>query len=241
MHGPLGVLPLRVRDLSFAAGGARLLDGVSLDLQPGERLVVIGPNGAGKSLLLRLCHGLLPPASGSISWGTAPAALALKRRAMVFQRPLMLRRSALANITHALAAQGVSRQLREERAAAALARFGLTHLARRPARVLSGGEQQRLAIARAWAMRPEVLLLDEPTAALDPATTRVIEDMILACHAEGITIAMTTHDMGQARRMADRILFLNKGRLVEEAPAERFFTAPATEEARRFLSGDLLS
>ncbi|MCP1337676.1 ABC transporter ATP-binding protein [Futiania mangrovi] len=241
MHGPLGVLPLYVRGLSFEAGGARLLDGVSFDLQPGERLVVIGPNGAGKSLLLRLCHGLLTPASGSVSWGTAPGALALKRRAMVFQRPLMLRRSALANITHALGAQGMARPEREERAATSLARFGLTHLARRPARVLSGGEQQRLAIARAWAMRPEVLLLDEPTSALDPTATRAIEEMIMACHADGMTIVMTTHEMGQARRMADRILFLNKGRLVEEAPAERFFTAPATQDARRFLNGDLLS
>jgi tungstate transport system ATP-binding protein len=157
---------------------------------------------------------------------------------MVFQRPVMLRRSALANVAHAVAATGAADSAR--RANEALGRFGLDRLAGQPARQLSGGEQQRLAIARAWALRPELLLLDEPTSQLDPGATRQIEEIVQSLAAEGMTILMTTHDLGQARRLAGRVLFLNRGRLMEDAPAERFFAGPATAEGKTFLSGDLL-
>lgn len=224
---------LRVSGLCYSAGGERLLESVSFNVAQGETLAVIGPNGAGKSLLLRLCHGLLQPERGDIQWAHAT------RHAMVLQNPVMLRRSARANIIHALEAGGMGGDSRAK-AQAALARFGLGALAERPARLLSGGEQQRLAIARAAALAPALLFLDEPTAELDPGATRQIEAMLATLKAEGVTLLITTHDLGQAKRLADRVLFLNKGRVVEAGAAQAFFTAPQTPEARAFLSGDLL-
>jgi tungstate transport system ATP-binding protein len=158
---------------------------------------------------------------------------------MVFQRPVMLRRSAIANVEYALALAGVLAIERTHQARAALESVGLAHLAERPARVLSGGEQQRLALARAWALRPEVLFLDEPTASLDPSATAEVERIIQAIHAAGTKIVMCTHNLGQARRLGDEILFLNRGHLAERAPADRFFDQPASPEARDFLKGEL--
>jgi tungstate transport system ATP-binding protein len=234
----VSILPLTVEGLTFGVAGKTLLDGVSFTLVKGGLTTIIGPNGAGKSLMLRLCHGLIAPTSGAINWNGAPSGRQPKRHAMVFQRPVMLRRSALANVIHALSAAGVEQPAL--RALEAMTRFGLSHLADRPARLLSGGEQQRLAIARAWALGPEVMLLDEPSSQLDPGATRQIEAIIAALAAEGMTILMTTHDLGQARRLSQRVLFMNKGRLVEDAPTDRFFDAPATAEARAFIAGDLL-
>ncbi|HYQ90611.1 MAG TPA: ATP-binding cassette domain-containing protein [Candidatus Competibacteraceae bacterium] len=203
-------------------------------------LVVLGPNGAGKSLLLRLCDGLLTPTSGTLDWNGRSPAQARPYRAMVFQRPVLLRRSAAANIAYALGARGVARHERKERVTEALARTGLTHLADRPARVLSGGEQQRLAIARAWALQPQVLFLDEPTANLDPAATRAIEQLIRQIRGSGTTIMMTTHNLGQARRLAHEVLFLHHGRLLEQTAATEFFAQPRCPEAAAFLRGDLV-
>jgi tungstate transport system ATP-binding protein len=237
MHDTASILPLTVDRLRFAAEGKTLLDEVSFTLPKGGVTAIIGPNGAGKSLVLRLCHGLIAPAGGSVRWhGRTESGGA--RHAMVFQRPVMLRRSARANIVHALAATGTAGVA--DRASVALAKFGLDALAERPARLLSGGEQQRLAIARAWALGPELLFLDEPASQLDPGATRQIEAIIAGLSAEGMTILMTTHDLGQARRLAGRILFLHRGRLVEDGPASRFFAAPATREARAFIAGELL-
>ena len=210
---------------------------MSFTLGAGTRSVIMGPNGAGKSLTLRLCHGLLQPTAGRIDWA-APGRCG--KHAMVFQRPVMLRRSARANMIHALSLAGLAGRELSRRADEALARFGLAGLAVRPARLLSGGEQQRLAIARAWSLKPQVLFLDEPTASLDPAATRAIEEMIAAIHAEGVKIVMTTHDLGQARRVADEVLFLHHGQLLEHTPAARFFEQPQTEEARAFVRGELL-
>ena len=237
MSGPASILPLQVSHLAFEADGTRLLDDVSFTLQAGRRAVLLGPNGAGKSLLLRLCHGLLRPTSGEVRWAIEGRA---RRQAMVFQRPVMLRRSALGNITHALAVRGVPRGERTARAEAALALGGLTGLARRPARVLSGGEQQRLALARAWATEPEILFLDEPTASLDPAASRSVETLIGGFHAAGTKIVMATHDLGQAKRLADEVVFLHKGRLLEHTPADEFFDNPRTDEGRAFVAGELL-
>jgi tungstate transport system ATP-binding protein len=158
---------------------------------------------------------------------------------MVFQRPVMLRRSALANIVYGLRLAGISRTESELRARDVLEVVGLAALADRPARVLSGGEQQRLALSRAWALGPEVLFLDEPTASLDPGAARDIENIISAIHASGTKIIMTTHNLGQARRLGDEILFLYGGRLVERAPVGRFFAAPASAEAAQFIKGEL--
>ncbi|MFC4353072.1 ATP-binding cassette domain-containing protein [Fodinicurvata halophila] len=240
MHGIPSILPLKVSELRFAVREKQLVRGISFQLFDESRTVIIGPNGAGKSLTLRLCHGLLKPTGGEIAWTGPASSNVAKRHAMVFQRPVMLRRTARANLIHALSVAGVERSERPGRADAALAHFGLDELAERPARTLSGGEQQRLAIARAWALKPQVLFLDEPTSALDPAATRAIEQMIHAIHAEGVKIVMTTHDMGQARRIADNVLFLHHGQLLEQTPADRFFDEPQTEEARAFIKGELL-
>lgn len=243
MTGPLDILPLEVSDLVFEVGGQRLLHDVSFTLKSGTRTVLLGPNGAGKSLTLRLMHGLLTPTMGTIRWRgdtrTDPDRYR-QHQAMVFQRPVLLRRSARGNIEHALKLQRVPRSQRRVRADLALAQTGLANLGDRPARALSGGEQQRLALARAWATAPEILFLDEPTANLDPAATRAVETLIDGFHAAGTKIIMTTHDLGQARRMADEILFLHHGRLVEHEPANRFFNAPQNDEARAFINGELL-
>lgn len=240
VHGTFSILPLKAERLTYAARGRPLVDDVSFTVAGAQRTVIMGPNGAGKSLVLRLCHGLLSPTSGAVTWNSAAGENARRKHAMVFQRPVLLRRSALANLTHALSFTTGTRQDRLRRADDALERFGLSHLAGTPARVLSGGEQQRLAMARAWALAPELLFLDEPTSALDPAATRAVEDMIQAFHADGMGTVMTTHDLGQARRLADQVLFLHHGRLLEQTPADEFFREPRSAEARSFIRGELL-
>lgn len=234
------ILPLSFDDVSFSVGGTALIHGLSFTLASGPRTVILGPNGAGKSLTLRLCHGLLQPTSGAVRWSGPGARDTPRRQAMVFQNPVMLRRSALANVVYALALNGVPRAQREAWAEQALGRVGLAAIARRPARSLSTGEQQRLALARAWALEPEVLFLDEPTASLDPAATRAIEQAIDGVHQSGAKVVMTTHDLGQAHRLADDVLFLHHGRLVESGPAADFFAAPRSREAAAFLQGELL-
>ncbi len=224
---------LEARDLRVVLGGVRALDGLSLTLEPGARTVVLGPNGAGKSVLLRTLHGLIVPTSGTVNWQRPT------RQAMVFQRPVMLRRSALANIRYALSVHGMAEPACTQLASSALARVGLDRIAYRPARVLSGGEQQRLALARAWALRPEILFLDEPTASLDPGAAAEVERIVASIAAEGTRIVMTTHNLGQARRLADEIVFLHAGRAIEKTPADRFFEQPASEEALQFLKGEL--
>jgi len=233
------MLPLVLDGVCFAAGGRAIIDRVSCEIGNGPRTVILGPNGAGKSVLMRLCHGLLQPTAGMITWNGRKNGRRPHDQAMVFQRPVMLRRSALANIIYGLKLAGVSRTECELRARDVLEVVGLAALADRPARVLSGGEQQRLALARAWALGPEVLFLDEPTANLDPNSTRDIESIISAIHATGTKIIMTTHNLGQARRLGDEILFLHDGRLVERALVGTFFAAPASAEAAQFIKGEL--
>lgn len=231
------MLPLVLEQVSFAVNGRAIIDRVSMEITEGPRTIILGPNGAGKSVLMRICHGLLQPTSGSIAWKGATNGR--RRQAMVFQRPVMLRRSALANIVYALRLAGVSPQECELRARDVLDAVGLADIAGRPARVLSGGEQQRLALARAWALGPEVLFLDEPTANLDPGAVRDVETLVGQIHAGGTKIVMTTHNLGQAKRLGDEILFLCQGRLVERTSVEQFFTKPASAEADAFLRGEL--
>lgn len=237
------ILPLRLDGVGYAVGGRKLVDGIELELASGPRSIILGPNGAGKSLLLRLCHGLIEPTIGHVAWlgpGAVLAASVRRRQAMVFQRPVLLRRSAAANVDYGLALQGLARNARRALVAEALDRVGLGHLAGRHARVLSGGEQQRLALARAWALRPEILFLDEPTASLDPAATRAVEQIIDSFHRAGTKIVMTTHDLGQAKRLADEVIFLHQGRVAEREAAASFFVNPASASARAFLDGNLL-
>ncbi|MFZ5509044.1 MAG: energy-coupling factor ABC transporter ATP-binding protein [Pseudomonadota bacterium] len=231
------LFPLELRELSFESHGTPIIDRVSLAIDGERRTVILGANGAGKSVLMRLMHGLLEPTGGSITWGGRPERP--REQAMVFQRPVMLRTSALKNVAYGLKLAGVGHDERLSRAGAALARVGLQHLAARPARVLSGGEQQRLALARAWALEPKVLFLDEPTANLDPTATREVEDVIADIALGGAKIIMTTHNLGQARRLADEIVFLHRGRVVEHTPAEEFFRQPRSAEAAAFMKGEL--
>jgi tungstate transport system ATP-binding protein len=239
MRAPSSDLPLVLEDVSLQAGATMILDRLSLAITPGAPTLIVGPNGAGKTSLLRLCMGLATPSAGRISWGgrtdSKPA-----RRAILFQRPVMLRRTVAANVGYALAQAGAPRSQRMPRVAALLDRVGLADLAQRPARRLSGGEQQRLALARALARDPEILLLDEPTANLDPAAARSVEEIVLMAAQSGIKIVMASHDLGQVRRLAGDVVFLVRGALCEQDRAADFLDNPTTPEAAAFLRGDLV-
>ena len=231
---------LMLRRITLERDGSRLLSEVDLDIRAGERLLVLGPNGAGKTLLMQVGHRLIVPTAGQVE------AAGHLREAMVFQRPVLLRRSVIGNvlyaIDHARCGNGLrSREAREERALAALALVGLEALAHRRARVLSGGEQQRVALARAAALRPDLVWLDEPTANLDPASTQAIESIVMQMSAKGATCVMATHDIGQARRLAQRVVLMAGGRIIESTAAERFFEQPTTDDGRRYLQGELLN
>lgn len=223
---------LELQGLGLTEGAVRILSGVDLKVGAG-RTALLGPNGAGKSTLLRLMHGLLRPSAGRIVW---PLPL---QQAMVFQRPVMLRASVLANIEYGLSLRGVPASERRGKALAALARVGLPELAQRQARKLSGGEQQRVALARAWALEPQVLFLDEPTASLDPASSREVERIIGEIAAGGTRIVMTTHNLGQAHRIAEEVVFLEGGRMLEQTSADDFFRQPRTAAAHAFIRGEL--
>jgi tungstate transport system ATP-binding protein len=232
-------LPVVLDDVQVRAGETVILDGISLRFAAGPPTVLIGPNGSGKSTLLRLAMGLVPPLSGRISWGGSPAT-GSSRRALVFQRPVMLRRTAAGNLHFALASASIPREHRRSRVHELLRLVGLEAVADRPARRLSGGEQQRLALARALARDPEVLFLDEPTASLDPRGTKAIEEVIRTLAERGIKIVMATHDLSEAKRLAGEIVLLHRGCVVETGPADTFFAGPSTSDARRFLAGELL-
>ena len=253
--GELPLLPVEARGLIYRAGGRNLIDGLDLTLTAGPLSVIMGPNGAGKSLLLRLLHGLLTPNSGEIRWhGVLAEGDAVRRRqAMVFQRPVLLRRSVRANLDFALRvharnggrlghrAEGrAGRRIRAARRDELLRHVGLSSRARQPARLLSGGEQQRLALARALITEPELLFLDEPTASLDPSATAAIEGLVREAHTAGTKILFVTHDIGQARRLADEVVFLNHGRVTEQTAAARFFEQPASSAAADYLNGRLV-
>jgi len=239
MRAPSSDLPLVLADVSFEAGATKILDSLNLTIAPGPPTLIVGPNGAGKTSLLRICMGLSSPSAGRITWGSR-ADRAPLRRAIVFQRPVMLRRTTAANVAYALAQAGVPRNHRASRVAELLNRVGLADVAVRPARRLSGGEQQRLALARALARDPEILLLDEPTANLDPAATRSVEDIVLAAAGSGIKVLMASHDLGQVRRLAGDVIFLVRGRMRERKPVVDFLDSPSTPEAACFLRGDLV-
>lgn len=230
--------PIVCTGAAVARGATHLLVGVDLTIARGACTLILGANGAGKSTLLRLLHGLLAPTQGAIAWGGLPRRPA--GQAMVFQRAVLLRRSASANIRYALRLANVDASESGARIDDALAEAGLRHLGHRSARTLSGGEQQRLALARAWALRPEVLFLDEPTASLDPKAARAVEDIVRGIHARGTTIVMSTHNLAQAKRLANDIVFLHEGRLVEQSPSPIFFQSPRTPEAAAFLEGERL-
>ena len=239
MRAPASDLPIMFIEAGIVAGETTILDRVSLVLRSGAPTVLLGPNGSGKTTLLRAAMGLIPVSRGRITWGGREVSPPT-RRAILFQRPIMLRRSTAGNIRYALGAAGVPRAEHEQRIAELLSLVGLDGLERRPARRLSGGEQQRLALARAMARDPAVLFLDEPTASLDPYATKAIEDIVRAITARGVKVVLSTHDLGQAKRIGGEIVLLHRGRLIETGPAAEFFSNPVTDEAKIFISGDLL-
>ena len=232
------LFPLTVEDLTYQAGGTVLIKGIDLTLDAHGVTVIMGPNGAGKSLLLRLMHGLLEPSGGGVTWGGHPLDEAVRRRqAMVFQRAVMLRRSVAANIDFVLRLRGRADPARRREI---LEHAGLAAQADQPARLLSGGEQQRLALARALATEPDVLFMDEPTSNLDPASTLVIEDITKAARDRGTKIVFITHDMGQARRLADDVVFMHRGKVLEHSPAAAFFNQPSSAEAGDYMAGKII-
>ena len=239
MRAPATDLPLMLEDVSLLAREVTILDHVTLTIAAGAPTMLVGPNGSGKSSLMRLAMGLASPSRGRVTYA-GRIDVPPVRRAIVFQRPVMLRRTASGNLRYALAAAGIPRAERDAAAQELLDRVGLGALSERPARRMSGGEQQRLAIARALAKAPEILFLDEPTASLDPAATKATEDIIAGIAARGIKIVMATHDLGEARRLGGEIVLMNRGRIVEVADAQTFFTSPKTDAARRFVAGELL-
>ncbi len=239
MRATVSDLPLVLDGASLQMGATTILDRLNLSITPGAPTLIVGPNGSGKTSLLRLMMGLATPTTGRVSWGGRTESKPV-RRAFLFQRPVMLRRTAAANVIYALAQAGAPRGERAVRAAALLERVGLADLAQRPARKLSGGEQQRLALARALARDPEILLLDEPTASLDPAATRGVEEIVLMAAQSGIKIVMASHDLGQVRRLAGEVMFMVRGSLRERALAADFLDHPTTPEAAAFLRGDLV-
>ena len=242
MHEPLDSDNniLAASGLCYDIRKTRLIDTVELDLNARVKTVIMGANGTGKSLLLRLLHGLVEPSAGLITWRGRPLDRAARRcQSMVFQRPVLLRRSVLSNIMFVLAARGVPRRQRAELARRALARSRLEPFARRPARVLSGGEQQRLAIAKALVCSPRLLLLDEPSASLDPASTQAIERMIIDAHRDGVGIIMVTHDVGQARRIGEQMVFMHGGRVVETGQCSDILDNPQSAAAKAWLEGRL--
>ena len=232
-------LPISLSHVSYGVGETLILRELDLVLRAGAPTFVIGHNGSGKSTLLRLVMGLIGPTAGAVEWAGSrdPAP---RRRAMVFQHPVMLRRSVAGNLLYALEQAGVEKSLRDRRCGELLQKVGLADLADRPARRLSGGERQKLAFARALARSPELLILDEPTASLDPSATLALERLIAQAASEGIKILMASHDLGQMRRLAGDVVFLHRGRILESASAKDFFEQPVSAQASAFLRGDLI-
>ncbi len=236
--GPGPDAAMRLEGVALRRGGRRVLDGLDLAVPSGGITAIMGPNGAGKSLALRVMAGLVRPDEGAAIPGeglSGPRDIAL-----VFQKPVLLRRSVRANLRHALALYGVPRRARRDRLGELLDFGRLAAIADSPARALSGGEQQRVAMVRALAARPRLLLLDEPTASLDPQATAAIEALIADTAAAGTAVVLVTHDRGQAGRLADHVCFLHKGALAESAPAGPFLLAPKSPEAQAYFAGRLL-
>lgn len=235
------VLPIDARQVVVARAGRVLLDRIDLSIDATGLTVILGPNGAGKTLLLRVLANLVQPDSGTVRWANgAPDRTRAPRIGFVFQKPVMLRRSVIANVSYALSAVGVARRECASRSRAILALASLDHLATTPARLLSGGEQQRLALARALATEPDVLFLDEPGSSLDPAAALAIEKLIQTVHARGTTLVLVTHDIGQAKRLADTVLFMHRGRIIERAPSTEFFARPVQRASKDFLDGRIV-
>ncbi|GGC69491.1 ATP-binding cassette domain-containing protein [Marinobacter halophilus] len=234
---PSPLLPIRISDLRLVKGDRAVLAGINLTIGEPGITVIMGPNGAGKTLLLRCLHGLIKPDQGQITLGQLSVTDSRDQQAMVFQHPVLLRRTALQNL--AFAVPEIARS-EPQRLLRALESVHLADRADQPARMMSGGEQQRLALARALLSKPALLLLDEATASLDPASVLLIESLVKTQSAQGTKVILVSHDQGQARRLADDVVFISGGQVAEQSPANQFFTAPETPVAKAYLAGEIL-
>ncbi|MBI2771600.1 MAG: phosphate ABC transporter ATP-binding protein [Burkholderiales bacterium] len=229
------LMQLKAVDVRF--GAVRALAGVDLRVAKGERLALIGSNGSGKSTLLRVLHGLIKPSAGSVLRDSA------MRQAMLFQRPHMLRTSALNNVALGLWIRGARWGDARAQGLAALHRVELVEVAQRNARALSGGQQQRLALARAWSLKPDVLFLDEPTSSLDPHAKREVEALMAEFAQGGMTLVFASHNLGQVKRLATRVVYLEHGRVLADLPVNEFFNGPrlgeTSREADLFVKGEM--
>lgn len=233
------ILPVKLQSAAVRKGQKNIIGPIDLSMGGSGCSVLIGPNGAGKTTFLRLLHGLERATSGAVNWSARKSEV-YRRQSFVFQSPVVLRRSGIENIAYPLYVRGVTRKVARIEAEKWIDEIGLGEAGRYDANVLSGGEKQKLAMARALITQPEVLFLDEPTANLDGASTLEIERLIISAREQGMRIIMATHDFGQARRLADEILFMYRGKIHERCSTEDFFEEPRTQEAQKFIRGDLL-
>ena len=222
----------KLQSVSVRFGRVQALTACNLRVEPGDTLALIGSNGSGKSTLLRVLHGLIKPSAGDLDCES------LARQAMLFQRPYMLRASVLHNVALGLWLKGEAWGAAKVQALAALEQVGLADLAGRNAKALSGGQQQRVALARAWAIKPQVLLLDEPTSSLDPTAKHEVERLMAKFAESGMTLIFSSHNLGQVKRLASRVVYLEQGRLVADLPTSDFFNGPLPAAAENFLKGE---
>ncbi|KAB7616223.1 ATP-binding cassette domain-containing protein [Amylibacter sp. SFDW26] len=230
---------LTIENLNYTSDDARLLKDINISHKNNGITAIIGANGAGKSLLLSILHGLIAPTSGRVAWDGASATKGKNTRGYVFQKPIILRRSVRDNLAYPLKVQNHPKTGQAEAIDQMLELSQLSHLADQPAASLSGGEAQRMTIARALITQPKTLLLDEPCSNLDPASTKLIENMIHSFVAGDGSVYISTHDMAQAKRLSNVVFFLEAGQLLEHKAAKDFFAAPTTREGRAYLNGDL--
>ena len=233
----INCLPIYIKDLSLILDERKILSSLNLSINSDDVTVIMGPNGAGKSIFLKILNGILTPTSGCITWNNKKQfSDTLNTQAFVFQKPILLRRSVIANLDYMDSVLGNKKRISKDRL---LKIVQLQKQKNQPARMLSLGEQQRLSLIRSLMLRPNLLLLDEPTANLDPASTKIIEDIILNLKMMGIKIIFVTHNILQAKRIADDIIFLNEGKMVEHLNKQEFFSNSKSIEVQNYLNGIL--
>ena len=232
------ISPIKIKDLSILLNGSFVLKNINCQINDKSITAILGPNGAGKSLLLQTINGLVTVVNGEITYNLKQLDNNIrKQQAMVFQNPTLLRRTVLGNMEFV---NSINKNTNMLGVKSILKKVGLEDFNNKPARLLSGGEKQRLSLARALLIQPKLLLLDEPTANLDPYSLKLIEDIILEENNNGTTIILTTHDMSQAKRLASNIIFINKGRVIEQNSSKDFFIKPKSIEAKKYINGEIL-